>query len=87
MNKASDCPLRCSDFTSERPNQRIYMHRTGFTPGAVPGLHVLLVAVGHRVQLRQLQRQVQVQAGVVGKAGLPRTGACAAQSLAATPFI
>jgi len=44
-------------------------------PRAVPGGHVLGVAVGDRVELRQLQRQVQVQARVVGEARLARAGA------------
>ena len=33
------------------------------------------MAVGHRIELRQLQRQVQVQARVVGEARLARAGA------------
>ncbi len=51
-------------------------------PRAVPGGHVLGVAVGDRVELRQLQRQVQVQARVVGEARLARAGALRVNSLA-----
>lgn len=44
-------------------------------PGAVPGHHIFGVAVGNRIELRQLQCQLQVQARVVGEACLRSTKA------------